>query len=116
MEIPTSSFTYKPLDSEQGDSFRLLSLLPGFDNSPIEYILSLTRRSTLVQPYEALSYAWGDPSLASVNGSLLPITQNLEHALRSLRPDSPNGGVAHTRNNHVAQMHDIYSGAKLVVI
>jgi hypothetical protein len=130
MATSTAIFTYASLDSEQADSFRLLSLLPGLDNSPIECTLRHTRRSAPFQPYEALSYAWGDPNLTSeilVNGLPFSITRNLEHALRSLRLD----GATRTlwvdaicidqsqvleRNHQVAQMHEIYAEAEKVVI
>jgi hypothetical protein len=130
MATSTAIFTYASLDSDQADSFRLLSLLPGLDNSPIECALRHTRRSAPFQPYEALSYAWGDPNLTGeilVNGLPFSITRNLEHALRSLRQD----GVARTlwvdaicidqsqvleRNHQVAQMHQIYAEAERVII
>jgi hypothetical protein len=134
MATSTAIFAYASLDSEQADSFRLLSLLPGLDNSPIECTLRHTRRSAPFQPYEALSYAWGDPNLTSeilVNGLPLSITRNLEHALRSLRQDSAQDGAARTlwvdaicidqsqvfeRNHQVAQMDKIYAGAERVII
>jgi hypothetical protein len=61
----------------------------------IECTLTHTRRTSPIEPYEALSYAWGDPTRSNeivLNGSLFPITHNLEQALRSLR--SSNGGSA----------------------
>jgi Heterokaryon incompatibility protein (HET) len=134
MATSTAIFAYASLDSKQADSFRLLSLLPGLNNSPIECTLRHTRRSAPFQPYEALSYAWGDPNLTSeilVNGLPLSITRNLEHALRSLRQDSAKDGAARTlwvdaicidqshvleRNHQVAQMDKIYAGAERVVI
>ena len=134
MATSTTIFAYASLDSKQADSFRLLSLLPGLNNSPIECTLRHTRRSAPFQPYEALSYAWGDPNLTNeilVNGLPLSITQNLEHALRSLRQDSGKDGAARTlwvdaicidqshvfeRNHQVAQMREIYAGVERVVI
>jgi hypothetical protein len=127
-------FAYESLDSDQADSFRLLSLLPGEDDSPIECTLIHTRRSTPSQPYEALSYAWGDPSFIHeiiVNGLRFPVAQNLQHALRNLRPPPSAHGSARTLwvdalcidqshilkwNHQVAQMKEVYANAEQVVI
>jgi hypothetical protein len=132
MAAPVATFTYQSLNSEEGDSFRLLSLVPGDDDSPVECRLIHTRRGFQYHPYEALSYAWGEPTLSSeiiVNGLLFPITHNLEQALRSLR--DKDGGSARTlwvdaicinqshvseRNHQVAQMGEIYAAATKVII
>jgi hypothetical protein len=134
MASSTKSFDYLPLDSNHADSFRLLNLLPGDFNSPILCTLTHDRHGVTTRPYESLSYTWGDPGLTSeifVNGLSLPVTQNLEQALRSLRDDSSTGGQTRTlwvdaicidqsqipeRNQQVAQMQEIYAGAERVVI
>jgi hypothetical protein len=132
MASPAAPFAYHALGYEEADSFRLLSLLPGDDNAPIECTLRHTMRTSPIEPYEALSYGWGDPTRSSeiiLNGSLLPITHNLEQALRSLR--SNNGGSARSlwvdaicinqshvseRNHQVTQMGEIFAGAERVII
>jgi hypothetical protein len=58
-------FVYQRLDFEDTSSFRLLSLLPGDFDSPLDCTLTHTQRGSQCQPYEALSYAWGDPTLSS---------------------------------------------------
>jgi hypothetical protein len=126
------TFAYERLDSESAASFRLLSLLPGDYDSPLDCTLIHTQRGSQCQPYEALSYAWGDPTLSgeiTLNGRQFPITHNLEQALRRLR-SKPDGlprvlwvdaiciDQAHVpeRNNQVVQMGEIYAGAERVVI
>jgi hypothetical protein len=134
MTTATAPYVYTSLDSDQEDSFRLLNLLPGVGNSLVKCTLTHTTRSAPFQQYEALSYAWGHPSLTCeivVNGLLLPITRNLEQALRSLRHDSSvrasarilwvdavciNQSCISERNHQVSQMHEIYAGAETVVI
>jgi len=125
-------FVYQRLDSEDRSSFRLLSLLPGDFDSPLDCTLTHTQRGSQCQPYEALSYAWGDPTLSSeitLNGKQLPITHNLEQALRCLR-ENPWGlprmlwvdaicidqGHVSERNHQVTQMGEIYAEAESVVI
>jgi Heterokaryon incompatibility protein (HET) len=132
MTSPTDQFAYRALNSEEADSFRLLNLLPGDDESPIQCELRHTRGSDTSHSYEALSYPWGDPTLESeflLNGSLHRITHNLERALRSLRHRSD--GPARTlwvdaicidqsqvfeRNHQLAQMGEIYAAAHRVII
>lgn len=132
MNSLTRRYTYQDLDPEASDSFRLLSLLPGEPDSPIICELRHARRTGPTEPYESVSYAWGDLSLDSeiiLNGSLHPITRNLERALRSLRHGTD--GAARTlwvdaicidqshvaeRNHQVAQMGEIYAGGERVIV
>ncbi|RYP70407.1 hypothetical protein DL769_004969 [Monosporascus sp. CRB-8-3] len=80
---------YSPLPE---DSIRLLSLLPHEDtNAPIQCRLfdyPLQDSSEGTQPYEALSYVWGDPNnlrSISINEYDWLITTNLHAALLRLR-------------------------------
>jgi hypothetical protein len=56
MASAMAPFAYHVLHSEEADSFRLLSLLPGADDAPIECTLRHANRSDRNEPYEALSY------------------------------------------------------------
>jgi hypothetical protein len=93
-------YTYRPL-RDAPDSTRLLQIQPGVQGSEIhcllfDYTIDQTRASG---PYEALSYAWGDPTerqriyvqdvqhQASISDVLLylDVTTNLYAALQRLR-------------------------------
>lgn len=125
-------FVYSALDSATPDAFRFLSLRPGCFEEPIECTLAQERHCCPRQPYEALSYAWGNPALTveiSADESQFWITRNLEQALRHLRPKS--GGAERILwidaicidqsnllecNNQVGAMQQIYANAERVVI
>ncbi|KAK3370653.1 heterokaryon incompatibility protein-domain-containing protein [Podospora didyma] len=77
---------YDALDVDTAE-IRLLELLPGERDAPIQCKLktaSLQRKPT----FEALSYVWGDSTVRrpiTVDFDILPVTTNLEEALRALR-------------------------------
>lgn len=60
MPLPSAS-PFAGLDLRDDDSFRLLELQPGEQSSPI-IIRLIVSNLTTAPPYEALSYAWGDPN------------------------------------------------------
>jgi hypothetical protein len=75
-----------------GGSIRLLTLKPGAGEDPVQCELSVEHIDDL-PPFEALSYAWGDPEQRTpiiVTGEPFRVTVNLATALRCLRyPDRP---------------------------
>ncbi|KAG4435479.1 hypothetical protein IFR05_009051 [Cadophora sp. M221] len=84
-------YKYNPLKAD-GSSIRLLRIehSPSANyNDPLSCSLfhaSITDTDTI---FEALSYVWGDASQTvdlEIDGSIIPITHNLDTALRSLRP------------------------------
>ncbi|KAH7333201.1 heterokaryon incompatibility protein-domain-containing protein [Rhexocercosporidium sp. MPI-PUGE-AT-0058] len=85
-----SNYTYAPLDSTTQE-IRLITLHPNTSlTAPITITLSTT--SLLTQPaYEAISYVWGDPTITTpitLDGIAVPVTTNLETALRHFRLSS----------------------------
>lgn len=74
------------------DSIRLLCLLPNEDEAaPIQCRLHnypLRKLEKGPQPYEALSYVWGDSGMHKsvlIDGYTVPVTMNLYAALSRLR-------------------------------
>ena len=110
----TDAFTYQPLSPGQ---IRVLYILPGLPDSPIQCILAPAefrdggayfeqlvlekdrevahlihnRSDKGKNVYNALSYVWGDPTATEiifVNCYAFPITRNLYEALKAIRGDS----------------------------
>ena len=78
-------YTHSPLQHSQ--SFRLVKLGPGTGDDPLVCIFDVFSLDA-VPAYEALSYAWGDPSACQnvkVGNSRLPVAANLNSALKRLR-------------------------------
>ena len=113
------------------ENIRLITLLPNSDyNALIECTLYET--DFALQPkYEALSYVWGAPGSTRrilLNGEMIPIRENLEAALRELRPRgiSPrtlwidaiciNQSNLQERAQQVTRMDSIYRNAIGVVV
>ncbi|OAL57372.1 HET-domain-containing protein [Pyrenochaeta sp. DS3sAY3a] len=119
-------YEYAPLKSQ---TIRLFRLEPGRENDPIRGRLFLHHVYSPTE-YEALSYVWGDPKLTSnifVRDSVLPITRNLEAALRSLRLEEGsrllwidaiciNQDDIAERTHQVQMMARIYNFARNVVV
>jgi hypothetical protein len=119
---------YVPLDSN-GRSFRLLTLLPGSMNDPIECNLE-TRNLDFAPTYYALSYVWGkakDEHVIKLNNKQFTVTSNLHSCLLHLR--KPNHSFrlwidaicidqsnVSERNHQVGQMRTIYANAYKVLI
>jgi Heterokaryon incompatibility protein (HET) len=70
---------------------RVIDVLPGFRNDPIECRLQSQRLNDPSMEFEALSYEWGEPDPADSKHSILldgtpfPIRENLWEALLNLR-------------------------------
>jgi len=126
-------YQYLPLN-EFAQEIRLLILLPGSFSSEIQILLHKTTLTNDDPPnYEALSYAWGSGDnqarvkIGASGKDRLPVTQNLEIALRHLRyEDEPrmlwidaicvNQQDLNERSRQVQRMKDIYTKAKRVVV
>jgi Heterokaryon incompatibility protein (HET) len=81
----TTTFKHSPLP--QGRWFRLLKLLPGFDQDIVQCEL-ITTAFDNSPPYEAISYAWGDKNTLETiicDGQPLAITLSLAQGLRRFR-------------------------------
>jgi hypothetical protein len=68
-------------------SFRVLELLPGEEGNPVSCLIHMVDWSNPLE-YEAVSYAWGDPSARAeviCNGKRLMVTQSLHNGLTHLR-------------------------------
>ena len=126
-----TSFKYKPIGLE-GPAFRLLRLLKGNDDDPIQVQLfeSKLPQQEDVRDYAALSYTWGSkfrPCEIMVNGSKMTVTKNAYLALRDLRYREKDrilwiDALCIDQNNdkdrgeQVQQMGSIYSKAERVII
>jgi hypothetical protein len=118
---------YNPLVAANNE-FRLLTLRAGEPGDAIATTLAHFPFHEAV-PYYALSYTWGDAAdvrYILLNGWEVPVTANLEVALRALRkPEEDccfwidalciNQNDMHERNSEVLRMRDIYERADLVV-
>jgi len=92
--LATIIYHYTPLLSGPGDSatsewLRILNLFPAptYD-SPLEADIVTTKRCSNDNPYECLSYTWGDPTPVDdvhVGEATIGFARNLSHALRGLR-------------------------------
>jgi hypothetical protein len=121
---------YTPLNDP--DSIRILILEPGRWADPLKARLEERKFQDATTPYEALSYAWGAFSLSSgkriqIQDSTMPITSNLDEALRSLRLEQSqrvlwvdfvciNQSDLQERVSQVRMMGDIYRQAKKVIV
>lgn len=87
MSIHTNVYTYEKLPSSS--SFRILELLPGAEDESICYKLHFSDWMFPDElPYEAISYAWGDPKITAdtiCDGKVLAVTSNLKDGLAQLR-------------------------------
>jgi hypothetical protein len=126
-----SDYRYKPM--QHPDSIRLICLVPGEMESPIQIYLAEFRLQEN-PPYEALSYTWatedGDCSLSSqirCSDARLLVTKNCELALRYLRETDSrrilwvdsiciNQRDFKERSHQVGIMRDVYATAPQVLI
>lgn len=131
-------FIYKPLDTSNANSFRILKLQPGDKDASIVCNLIHSRldvrprrRRRRKQPaYEAISYVWGSSDKTIpiyCNGKRLYITESLRDALVRVRlPDRPRMVWADSvcidqdnlpeKGHQVQFMGKIYSSASRVLI
>src|ERR1700744_932624 len=81
---------HRPIDSVSGD-IRLISLKPSTTIEADIHCELIDATLTDPPPYEALSYVCGDPSITRdlfLDGVPVPVTTNLESALRHLRQET----------------------------
>ncbi|KAI0853388.1 HET-domain-containing protein [Daldinia vernicosa] len=124
------SYCYVPFGTEpECNQFRILTLLPGSGQDPLECILSHGDIGKS-PPYEAISYVWGDPhdKVGIIcNGKPLAITAGLHTVLHHFRSPSEkrslwadaiciNQSDSNERGSQVGRMKDIYSKADRVLI
>lgn len=84
-EIPDEKYIFHRLPKET--AFRVVEILPGEKGSIIYCKLHVTEWDNLT-PYEAVSYAWGDPNVRApvvCDGKSLEITRSLHTAINHLR-------------------------------
>ena len=122
-EYPGATF------SENVAQTRLLTILPGRKQEPVRCTLRSVRLEG-IESYEALSYAWGNPTFTRViliNETRFRVGENLFQALNHVRlPSSErvmwvdaiciNQTDINERNLQVRQMSAIYSRAQLVMV
>lgn len=126
-ETTAPSYPGPELDTEQSQ-IRLLTVLAGTRDEPLLCKLQ-TVNVAEGREYEALSYAWGTPTMPhsiSVNGKAFCVGDNLFQALMHLRLSDTNRVLwvdaicinqsnISERNHQVRQMAEIYSRATRVV-
>ena len=85
MAHPQELYQYEDLPTQT--SFRVMELLPGQESNPVSCLLHIVDWSNPLE-YEAISYAWGNPSARApitCHGKRLEVTQNLHRGLTHLR-------------------------------
>ena len=122
-------YAYQSLPKVES-SFRVLELLPGDNDEEIFVNLHVANWVT-PPPFEALSYAWGDPTIRTpvfCDGRILKVTINLRDALKQLRRrDNPRflwvdaicidqEGNLEEKSYQVSNMRKIYSNATRVIV
>jgi len=129
-EDPKAIYRRHPIRRDSRDS-RVIHLLPGSGSEEIRGELhNLCLDDAFNEPYEALSYVWGDPSITKpivVDGQEIQVTTNLEAALRHIR--KPDGTVIiwvdavcinqddnAEKSHQVSMMYDIYKKCSQVYI
>ncbi|RFU26911.1 hypothetical protein B7463_g9427, partial [Scytalidium lignicola] len=126
-----TNFKYKPIIRE-GSGFRLLRVLKGCDEDPIQCQLfeSKIPSSEETSNYAALSYTWGSASKPCdiiINDSKMTVTKHVYLALRDLRfrekdrvlwvdAVSINQSDENEQGQRVRQMGSIYRNAERVII
>lgn len=87
---------YKPLSPQFA---RVLELHAGELSDPL--VGTLVAQPIDSEPYEAVSYVWGGVPTKTmvVDGTPVPITANLERALKAFRPRPPSLTDGHAREN-----------------
>lgn len=122
---------HTPLPAD-GASIRLLRLQPNSANDAKVQCTLFHASLADVQrvQYEALSYTWGDATQTvdiELNGTIFPVTINLDAALRALRkPDEPrtlwvdavciNQSDLQEQGSQVKMMWNIYGNAERVLV
>lgn len=124
-------FQYEPLEHGK---IRVFELFPGRSCDPIAGTLRTVSLDEAHQPYEALSYVWGDPALAhtiACCGHKFNVTTSLHSALLRLRKSRDSlviwadgicidqgSGIEslRERSHQVSMMSKIFSKASRVII
>ncbi|KAE8440599.1 hypothetical protein EG329_007045 [Mollisiaceae sp. DMI_Dod_QoI] len=120
-------FAYSPLEEQQ---IRLIELLPGTRESPINCRIVHSGLKFYSESYECLSYMWGpslNPHSVSINGRIMHVRQNLRAALEAIRDEVRprtvwidalciNQEDVHERNKQVAIMGKIFHHAFKVLV
>ncbi|KAJ1323935.1 HET domain-containing protein [Microdochium nivale] len=124
---PNKKFSYGQLSPNK--SFRILKLLPGSASDSVECVL-LESKWPPEYKYEALSYAWGDPTTNQTircSGSNLGVTTSLYGALVHLRRPTRerllwadavciDQSDSVERAEQIKQMKKIYENAESVLV
>ena len=127
-----STYYYYPLPQQQSDAppfTRLLLLSSGREPEPLRGVLQVINIE-IPPPFEALSYTWGSDFVGTplyLEGGCLPIRQNLNAALRSLRQSNQarrlwidalciNQEDIQERTRQVQYMRLIYKRATCVIV
>jgi hypothetical protein len=113
-------------------SIRLIELLPGAEDAPLQCAITQVRRDDVETNYEALSYAWGEPKFTqrleeATTNTVISITESLHEALQALRNSHTSRwmwvdavciaqGDVQEKNHQVRQMADIYREAESVIV
>ncbi|KAH7069275.1 heterokaryon incompatibility protein-domain-containing protein [Paraphoma chrysanthemicola] len=122
-------YKYDPLNSRR--SIRILELLPGALYAPL--LCQLTDYDSAAHThYEALSYVWGEAIFSKCmyevpTNTIIPITENLSHALRNLRYRTSirylwidavciNQKDVEEKGHQVQRMGQIYAEARRVIV
>lgn len=127
---PTSDFYYRPSGEILSGSFRIVKVLPGRYEDPLECRLEEVSLKDVAIPFVALSYCWNSASADEeifCDGRRLKITQNLFAALRNARATNNPVNLwidqlcidqsnIIDRNEQVSKMGAIYRAASGVVI
>jgi len=86
MEIPGPTYEHVPLVSD-GSTFRIITIFPGKEDERIE--CGFLEVPIFSKPtYSALSYRWGDDTVAGhiwISGRVMEIRENLRNALERIR-------------------------------
>ncbi|KAH8814954.1 heterokaryon incompatibility protein-domain-containing protein [Xylogone sp. PMI_703] len=123
-----SKYEYTPLEKDS-HVIRLITILPGAFGDEL-HCNCLNTKLEDAPVYECLSYAWGLPNFSSsilIDGHTLPITPNLEEALRHLRYPYEkrvmwidaiciNQAANEERSSQVQIMGEIYSRARQTIV
>jgi hypothetical protein len=123
--------TYAYTELAPPDSIRLLELLPGLKGSPLKCNIIIAQLGDN-PTYEALSYAWGDPTRLYLiqemsTDTVLNIATNIHEALQAIREEQKprilwadaiciDQSNTVERGSQVALMGQIYSDAQRVAV
>jgi len=122
-------FQYRTI--ADGDAFRLVVLLPGTGNAPVECSLLWESSNHPQRDYLCLSYCWGEAKIRDAailcDGYRFSVTRNLLMALQNVRKPTTNVLIwvdqicinqedLQERGHQVSIMKQIFSHAKEVIV